>query len=136
MPKGSYGFSLVKTETYRKYQQLLFFASPKHVPENAFVLLTDLIKTTLNHVEHIDLTRPRKNSRRFPSKAATGKFSPSNQNFFGHGTNPHLDSVLHVDGEQAFEQLGARQPTTRQALRAALVPPKTSSLYLKGGCLG
>lgn len=137
MPKGSYGFSLVKTETYRRCQQLLLFASPKYFPENAFVLLTDLIKTTLNHVEQTDLTRPRKNRKRFLCKAATGKFfSLSNQNFFGHGTNPHLDSILHVDGEQAFEQLGTRPPTARQALRAALVPPKTSSLSLKSGCLG
>lgn len=104
MPKGSYGFSLVKTETSRRCQQFLFFASPKYFPENAFVLLIDLIKNTVNHTEQIDLTKPRENSRGFHSKAAIGElYFQSNQNPFGYGTNPHLDSVLGIDGEQAFE---------------------------------
>lgn len=68
------------------------------------MLLIDLIKNTVNHMEQIDLTKPRENSRGFHSKAATGKlYFLYNQNPFGCGINPHLESVLGEDGEQAFE---------------------------------
>lgn len=56
MAQGSYGFSLVNTETSRGYQLLLLFASPKYFPENAFGLLMNPLKTIQNHVEQTDLT--------------------------------------------------------------------------------
>ena len=56
MPKGSYGFSLLKTETSRRDQLLLLFTSSQYFPENTSVLLTDLMETTLNHTEQTDLT--------------------------------------------------------------------------------
>lgn len=60
MPKGGYGFSLMTTETSRRYQLLLLLASPKYFLENAFVLSIGLTKTILNLAERIDLTLTRR----------------------------------------------------------------------------
>lgn len=110
MAKGSYGFILVKTETSRKCQQLLFSASNTYFPKNAFVLLIDNQNHPKSHgADRFDFT-PREN-RRLHSKVANGKFfSPSNHNALGCSSNPHVDSVRWGDEEQTFEQPGIRHP--------------------------
>ena len=73
MAKGSYGFSLVKTETSRRCQEFLFFASPKYFPENTLVVPLD----NQNHpnpwgADRFDF-RPRENSWRLHSETDTTK---------------------------------------------------------------
>ena len=124
MPKGSYGFSLMTTETSRRYQLLLLLASPKYFAENHLFFN----RSNQNHPKPCREDRFDFNLEKIVKedsiKAAIGKlFFLLNQNSLGCGSNPQLDSLLWGDGEQAFEQPGTEQPYSKAGRQGCPCPP-------------
>lgn len=131
MAKGSYGFSLVKSETSRRCQQLLFSASPTYFPKNASVLLID----NQNHPKSLGADRfdfkPRENSRKLFSKAATGNSFPYLANILWVAVQTHI--LILFFGEIENKLLNNLELGTLN-LGLPLCLHRLPSLNLNGSC--